>query len=128
MDFTEKVRAVCKVPLMLTGGFRTVGGMKEALNSGAVDLIGLARSIAIEPDLPNRLLDDKEALHPVKPLITGVKAVDRTGLLEIQWYTRQIHRMGKGKNPVPNEHPIKVLFFYMIESSWGLFKARKLRA
>ncbi|HEX4843827.1 MAG TPA: NADH:flavin oxidoreductase/NADH oxidase family protein, partial [Limnobacter sp.] len=70
MDFTEKVRAVCKVPLMLTGGFRTVGGMKEALNSGAVDLIGLARSIAIEPDLPNRLLADQEALHPVKPLIT----------------------------------------------------------
>lgn len=128
IDFTEKVRAISQVPLMLTGGFRTVGGMKEALNSGAVDLIGLARSIAIEPELPNRLLDSQEALHPVKPLITGVKFVDQSGLLEIQWYTRQIHRIGKGKNPVPNEHPLKVLLFYFVESGWGLFKARRLRA
>ncbi|MCQ8895431.1 NADH:flavin oxidoreductase/NADH oxidase family protein [Limnobacter humi] len=128
IDFTEKVRARCRVPLMLTGGFRTVGGMKQALNTGAVDVIGLARSIAIEPELPNRLLADQEAQYPVKPLITGVKAVDNSGLLEIQWYTRQIHRMGKGKNPVPNEHPLKVLFFYLIESSWGLFKSRRLRA
>ncbi|HEX4844385.1 MAG TPA: NADH oxidase, partial [Limnobacter sp.] len=105
-----------------------VGGMKEALNSGAVDLIGLARSIAIEPDLPNRLLADQEALHPVKPLITGLKTIDQSGLLEIQWYTRQIHRLGKGKNPIPNEHPIKVLLCYLVESGWGLFKARRLRA
>ncbi len=128
LDFTEKVRAQCKVPLMLTGGFRTVGGMKEALDTGAVDLIGLARSIAIEPELPNRLLNEQEALYPVKPLTTGIKAVDQTGLLEIQWYTRQIKRMAKGKNPVPNEHPLAVLFFYLIESSWGLFRSRKMRA
>lgn len=128
MDFTDKVRKVSKVPLMLTGGFRSLNGMRDALNSGAVDLIGLARSVAIEPDLPQRLLGGSEALYPVKPLTTGLKAVDSSGLLEIQWYTRQIKRMAKGKNPVPNEHPILVLIAYLFESGWGLFRARKLRA
>ena len=128
MDFTDKVRKVSKVPLMLTGGFRSLNGMRDALNSGGVDLIGLARSVAIEPDLPQRLLGGSEALYPVKPLTTGLKAVDSSGLLEIQWYTRQIKRMAKGKNPVPNEHPILVLIAYLFESGWGLFRARKLRA
>lgn len=128
IDFTAKVRKVTNAPLMLTGGFRTVGGMKDALHSGDVDLIGLARSLAIEPELPQRLLQDQEGQHQVKPLITGVKFVDQSGLLEIQWYTRQIKRIGRGKNPVPNEHPKLVLFYYLIESSWGLFKSRRLRA
>lgn len=128
LDFTEKVRAVCKVPLMLTGGFRTAEGMNDALSSGAVDLIGIARSVAIEPEVASRLLAGEDPMYPVKPLITGVKAVDKSGLLEIQWYTRQIKRMGKGKSPIANEHPIKALIFYLFESGWDLFKERKVRA
>ncbi|MDX1669796.1 MAG: NADH:flavin oxidoreductase/NADH oxidase family protein [Limnobacter sp.] len=128
LDFAEKVRETLKMPLMLTGGFRSVGGMKEALNSGAVDLIGLARSVAIEPDSPNRLLSDQEPRYPVKPLITGIKGVDKSGLLEIQWYTRQIKRMAKGRDPVPNEHPWIMLLMYLFESGWDLFKERKMRA
>lgn len=128
LDFTEKVRTVCQVPLMLTGGFRTVEGMNQALESGAVDLIGLARSVAIEPEVAKRLLSSQDPLHPVKPLITGLKAIDKSGLLEIQWYTRQIKRMGKGKHPVPNEHPLKALIVYLFSSGWDLFKERKVRA
>lgn len=128
MDFAEKVRKSLKTPLMLTGGFRSAQGMKEALNSGAVDLIGLARSVAIEPDSPSRLLANTDPKYPVKPLITGLKAIDRSGLLEIQWYTRQIKRMSKGRNPVPNEHPIKMLLIYLITSGWDLFRERKMRA
>lgn len=128
LDFAEKVRETLKMPLMLTGGFRSVGGMKEALNSGAVDLIGLARSVAIEPDSPSRLLTDQEPMYPVKPLLTGIKGVDRSGLLEIQWYTRQIKRMAKGRDPIPNEHPWKMLLMYLFESGWDMFKERKMRA
>ena len=128
MDFAEKVRKSLKTPLMLTGGFRSAQGMKEALNSGAVDLIGLARSVAIEPDSPSRLLANTDPKYPVKPLITGLKAIDRSGLLEIQWYTRQIKRMSKGRNPVPNEHQIKMLLIYLITSGWDLFRERKMRA
>lgn len=128
LDFAEKVRTEVKCPLMLTGGFRSTSGMKEALNSGAVDVIGLARSLAIEPEVGQRLLQDQEPVYPVKPLITGIKSIDKSGLVEIQWYTRQIKRMAKGRNPVPGEHPVKMLIMYLFESGWDMFKERKLRA
>lgn len=128
LEFTEQVRARTRVPLMLTGGFRSVAGMSAALASGAVDLIGLGRSIAIEPDLPRRLLQGLEPQHPVRPLRTGIKGVDRSGLLEIQWYTRQIKRMSRGKDPVADEHPLTALAAYVFGSGCEILKARRLRA
>ena len=41
-----------KVPLMVTGGFRSRSGMHDALSSQACNLIGLARPAAIDPCLP----------------------------------------------------------------------------
>ena len=56
LEFAEKARKTVKTPLVVTGGFRSATGMAEAIGSGAVDMVGLARILAIEPDLPNRLL------------------------------------------------------------------------
>ncbi len=38
---------------MLTGGFKTRAHAEEAVASGAVDIIGLARALVLEPTLPN---------------------------------------------------------------------------
>lgn len=46
------------MPLMVTGGFRTVAGMNSALKEG-IDLIGIGRPLCLEPDLPKRLLSGK---------------------------------------------------------------------
>jgi len=37
LAFAEKVRAITRVPLMLTGGFRSLGGMREALASAMAE-------------------------------------------------------------------------------------------
>ena len=55
LDFAERVRAVTTVPLMVTGGFRTAAGMTDAITSGATDLIGIARPLALQPELPAAL-------------------------------------------------------------------------
>jgi 2,4-dienoyl-CoA reductase-like NADH-dependent reductase (Old Yellow Enzyme family) len=60
LEFAEKARATVKTPLMVTGGFRSLAGMNEAINSGAVDFVGLGRALAIEPDIGNRLLSGQE--------------------------------------------------------------------
>ncbi len=98
LDYVEKIRARVKIPLMLTGGFRTAQGMNAALETGAVDIVGMARPLIIEPDLPKRLLDGRgEAAH--------VDLTARSRLLENlfqgTWYGRQIRRMGAGKEPDP---------------------------
>lgn len=105
LDYCEKVRKLINTPLLLTGGFRTKEGMEEALDSGACEMIGLARSIAIDPDFPNKLLAGENVVSQVKPLTSGIKALDKIVPLEIVWYTDQIHRMGKGLDPVPNASP-----------------------
>ena len=64
------------MPIMLTGGFRTRQGMNDALASGAVAVIGLARPITYEPDLPQRLLDGTAHKSLVTPKTLGHKDID----------------------------------------------------
>lgn len=49
-------RALPRLPLMLSGGFRNPASMVAALQAGAVDVIGVARSFCTEPTFPKRLL------------------------------------------------------------------------
>lgn len=56
IEFAERLRPHIKVAkLAVTGGFRSVDAMSQAIRDGACDIIGMARPIALEPDLPNRL-------------------------------------------------------------------------
>lgn len=128
IEFSEKVRAAVKVPLMLTGGFRTADGMAQAVRSGAIDLVGLARPLALDPELPARLLAGESPQYRVRPITTGIKAIDRAGLMEITWYTRQLRRLGAGKNPRANESALCALAASLAENGWSTFKTRRLRA
>ena len=93
-------------PLAVTGGFRTVEGMANAITSGAVDVVGIARSLAIEPDVPNKLLRGEKAKYPLKPLKTGIPIIDKMGLMEVSWYSLQLRRIGRGEQPKPNENAL----------------------
>ncbi|MDF2447096.1 MAG: NADH:flavin oxidoreductase/NADH Oxidase [Moraxellaceae bacterium] len=128
MDFAAKARAAVKTPLMVTGGFRSLAGMAEAIQSGDVDFVGLARGLAIEPDLSSRLLAGKEPRFQVKPISTGIRMVDDMGMMEVMWYSRQLHRMGRGKAPRPNESGLISLVCTLAANGWGTFQTRRLRA
>jgi len=128
LEFAEKVRQQVSTPLMVTGGFRSLSGMGDALASGAMDLVGLARPLAIEPDAPKRLLAGVETRYRVKPLSTGIKPIDRMGLLEVVWYTRQLRRIGRGQSPKPNESALLAMLGYVSGSIRGTIRTRRLRA
>ncbi|MEX2473703.1 NADH:flavin oxidoreductase/NADH oxidase family protein [Marinobacter sp.] len=102
LEFAEKVRKRVDVPLMVTGGFRTETGMANAIASGATDLVGIARPLAVEPDCPKRIMAGESFTSAVKPIKTGIRLIDDMALMEVSWYTRQLGRMGKGK--VPRKH------------------------
>lgn len=101
MAYSEKVRKLISTPLMLTGGFRTLQGMENAIEKNACDVVGLGRSVALNPNFANELLCGKNTVSAVKTLTSGIKAIDKLFPLEITWYTHQIHLMGEGKNPDP---------------------------
>lgn len=56
LRYAEAVRAVARMPLAMTGGFRERETMNAALESGDVDLIGMARPFCTDPDVPRKLL------------------------------------------------------------------------
>lgn len=128
LTFAEKVRASVSVPLMVTGGFRTSAGMEEALRSGALDIVGLARLLAIDPDAPASLLQGRDSRQQVRPITTGIKAVDRMGIMEVLWYTGQLKRMAKGGEPRPAESGLWAFLKSVLVSGWGTYRTRRLRA
>jgi len=102
MDFAIKARQAVKTPLVVTGGFRSYEGMSEAIQSGNVDFVGLARLIAVEPDAPLKLLQGKSPNISIQPIKTGIGPIDKMSVMETVWYREQLERMGKGIEPKPN--------------------------
>lgn len=112
LDYAERLRAeLPDLPLMLTGGFRSIEAMADAVASGAVDLVGLGRPMTVDPETPAQLLDgsiDQTVAH-VRP--TGVRIVDSlTGLAH---WTVQMWRMGDGLEPAPHHHPFRTTGRYL---------------
>ena len=102
LAFAEKVRRRTRVPLAVTGGFRSGGAMLEALRGGATDMIGLGRPLALCPDLPARLLGDPAATQPVPRPTTGLRVLDRMTMLDITYYEAQLARIALGQQPRPD--------------------------
>jgi hypothetical protein len=73
--------------------------MNQALASGAVDIVGLARPLVLEPDLPTRILSGKADRAMAVDLHIGSARLDAA--LEGMWYARQLRRMASGKEPLP---------------------------
>lgn len=128
LEFAEKVRATLKVPLMVTGGFRSAAGMNAALRSGALDVIGLARLLAIDPDAPAALLKGQDSPERVRPIKTGIAMIDRMGVMEIFWYALQLRRIADGGEPRPRESGLWAFLKAALNSGWGTFRTRRQRA
>jgi 2,4-dienoyl-CoA reductase-like NADH-dependent reductase (Old Yellow Enzyme family) len=89
-DFAAAARKYTDKPLMVTGGFRRHSQAQDALASGVVDIVGLARAMVIDPDLPNNWLSG-DGIEPTLPrfkdnLPGGVTA----------WYTMRIASIADG--------------------------------
>ncbi|MEW6777264.1 MAG: NADH:flavin oxidoreductase/NADH oxidase family protein [Bdellovibrionota bacterium] len=101
LGFAEKARKRIKTPLAVTGGFRSAEGMARAVESGAVDVVGLARSLCADPDIPRKVLAGVPFPDPMLKRTTGIPLLDKIGLVEATWYGEQLIRMAKGKAPDP---------------------------
>ena len=122
LEFAERFSEELSVPVMLTGGFRTRQGMNDALDSGAVDIVGLARPITYEPDLPRRLLDGTAEKSLVTLKTVGHKAVD--DLLNSAWHQQQIARMGRGRAVRPRRTPAIALVIALLTTGRDLLAPR----
>jgi 2,4-dienoyl-CoA reductase-like NADH-dependent reductase (Old Yellow Enzyme family) len=124
LEFAERLRRRVDVPLAVTGGFRTAVGMADAVRSGAVDLVGLARPLALEPDL----LGGEPIECHLPRLSTGIRAIDRVGFVELSFYENQLARMGDGRVPNPGMGAWRTIFTATTRLGAQAFQVRRSRS
>jgi 2,4-dienoyl-CoA reductase-like NADH-dependent reductase (Old Yellow Enzyme family) len=106
VDFAMAMRKELKIPLMVTGGFRQSIAMKQAIESGGADVIGLGRPMCVMTDAPNQLLngidelpryESQLALFPKWLLwLTKLKILRTVSSFAVQyWYYGQIDSLGR---------------------------------
>lgn len=126
LEYAEKVRKRINTPLVVTGGFRTAAAMEDAIESGAIDMVGIARPYAVKPHFPNQLLNGESEQISISPVSTGVSFVDKNmPMLELSWYAHQLERMSKGKPPKPGLSAWSTLFKVMATQGSHAFKKRR---
>ncbi|MGK0364332.1 MAG: 2,4-dienoyl-CoA reductase-like NADH-dependent reductase (Old Yellow Enzyme family) [Saprospiraceae bacterium] len=96
MDFSQKVRAISKLPLLITGGFRSFDFSNKALENNELDLVGMARPFITNVDEIPAFLDNKIDRLDNLELRTGIKILDSAA--EGGFYARQLIYLAEGKN------------------------------
>jgi 2,4-dienoyl-CoA reductase-like NADH-dependent reductase (Old Yellow Enzyme family) len=122
IDFAEKAKRIATMPIMVTGGFKSRSGIRSALESGAVDAVGLAKPFIIEPELPLKMMAGHvEEVHwPVKRL----KNQAFNSMAQMGWAKAQLERLGEGKEVNLKLGTVRNLITTYIKSE---FKNRKYR-
>ncbi len=86
VDFAARARQCTSTPLMLTGGFKTRHQAVEALQTGHVDALGVARALVLNPELAQSWQSDKaESQDPDFPVFDSPPEGGITA-----WYTMQL--------------------------------------
>ena len=113
VEYARQISDSARIPLMITGGFRSRSIMEEVIQSGEVDIVGLARPLCTQPACSTHLIkeqiDQLDAYEHALVLGKGfwgnnsplnlIKAVNAFG--QIGYYYWQIIRLARGEEPQP---------------------------
>ncbi|MDB4837673.1 oxidoreductase [Marinomonas sp.] len=93
LAFAKKARQLTRIPLMLTGGFKTHHQVLDVIDSDIVDCVGLARAMIVNPSLPNAWLKGKG--DPIFPRFTTTPPGGVTA-----WYTMSMTAISEDQDQV----------------------------
>jgi len=125
IEYAERIKQSAQIPVMITGGFRSRDVMERAIESGEVDVIGLARPLCTEPDCSAKLIQQTiqsiDCYEDKLVLGTGfwgnnsssnlIKAINSFG--QVGFYYWQIIRLSKGLAPEPQLGIFKAFLRHM---------------
>lgn len=111
LRYAQDLRARSTMPLMLTGGVRTLDFMNEVLASGAVDVIGLGRPFAVQPDIAANLLarTREPQVLPTAPRIPLPAATPINSYLQLAWHAANFRRIAAGEKQVSGPGALRTL-------------------
>lgn len=113
LDFAKEVAAAVSTPIVLTGGISTEQSMLEILQETKIAMIGIARSLVLNPQLVTQLKEGSYQERPLPRLSTGMASLDRMvgSYLGLSYYEQQMHRLAQGKEPIWTKNGWPALLF-----------------
>lgn len=120
LDFAQKARAACNIPLMLTGGFSSAAAMNEALQSKAVDVIGLARPLCVYPDGPKQLISGELAALKRHAPVIGIRYIDNSlgAAFNNFWHNAHIRNLATGSPVQPDKLRPSILKMLILDMTF----------
>ena len=104
VEFARQARLRTQKPLMVTGGFKSLKQAAEAVSGGDADMVGLARALVLDPELPKAWLTGARA-DPIFPKFASPPEGGITA-----WYTMRITQLandGDSSNALDLEGAVK---------------------
>ena len=100
-EYSKKLKQKIKIPVVVTGGIRSINAMNTLLNDNTTDFIGIARPLTIDPNIPNKIKQGTYTIVETTRVSTGVKKLDKIfgSLLGIVYYQVLMQNIAKGKEP-----------------------------
>ena len=100
-EYSKKLKQKIEIPVVVTGGIRSINTMNTLLNDNTTDFIGTARPLTIDPNIPNKIKQGAYTIVETTRVSTGVKKLDKIfgSLLGIVYYQVLMQNIAKGKEP-----------------------------
>ena len=100
-EYSKKLKQKVDIPVIVTGGIRSINAMNTLLNDNTTDFIGIARPLTIDPNIPNKIKQGTYTIVETTRVTTGVKKLDKIfgSLLGIVYYQVLMQNIAKGKEP-----------------------------
>jgi 2,4-dienoyl-CoA reductase-like NADH-dependent reductase (Old Yellow Enzyme family) len=138
IKYAEGIRKVTRIPLAITGGFRSHAAMQAALDSGVLDVVGLGRPLCSQPNI-KPLLDGKQTTLPhwekelrlgsgwLGPKSSNQKIRTLNFGAATQWYYRQIIDLAEGRAPNTHTGLLRVMLKHMAAERSMTMRRAKLQ-
>lgn len=121
LPYAPEVKAIARMPIAVTGGLRQRAHMEQAIVSGTVDMVGLARPLCADPDVAGKLVAGKLGVAPrvEREIVLGpgrlgpgsgsalVRSLNMTG--QMGWFYAQIVNLAEGRPVEPVHGALKGL-------------------
>ena len=107
LDFVPEIAAAARMPVMVTGGVTRRATAERVVGTDNIDMVGIARAIAFEPDLP-KLWRNGERLE-IAVARAPWKHKGLAGLAGMAMTKRNLDRLGHNQPPKANPGPVRSL-------------------
>lgn len=121
LEFARDIKAVAKMPVMVTGGIRRRPVVEQVLGTG-VDMVGMATALAIDPFLQRDWRLGKDTAPELAPITWKNKVLASLANMAVVKF--QLNKLSNGQTPNPKVSPLRALTLQQIAIA---FRTRQYR-